>query len=205
MGFIILDRDHLGDERMHDPDFLAVWVWINLESGFGPRTAQFGGQQITLERGQFVTGRKQLSKLSGVNEFKIERILNHLETRKLIRQKASTSNRLITILPKPEITDTQTALDLIEPPKTGSDEFTSPIKIGKVILDPSFLNMILRKVQTPYNTLLILYRAHKAKNIRAYVIAGMKSATIYKPTQEETDNPKAVRDWIETHLYGDKL
>ncbi len=56
------------------------------------------GKLIKLQPGQFVTGRKKLSQLSGVHESSVERILNFFEKEGQIEQQKSNKYRLITII-----------------------------------------------------------------------------------------------------------
>jgi hypothetical protein len=58
----------------------------------------FGGKEITLQPGQLITGRKELSNKCNSNESKIERILKSLENEQQIEQQKSNKNRVITIV-----------------------------------------------------------------------------------------------------------
>ena len=84
--------------RMHDPDFMAVWVWCLLEATYSEKESLLGGKKIVLKPGQFTTGRKQLSELSGVQESKIERVLNFFTNELQIEQQKTNTNRLISII-----------------------------------------------------------------------------------------------------------
>lgn len=53
---------------------------------------------VVIHEGQLVTGRKQLSKQSGIAESTIEDVLNFLERQHQIQQQKTTKYRLITIL-----------------------------------------------------------------------------------------------------------
>jgi hypothetical protein len=59
----------------------------------------FDNKTIILKPGQLITGRKSLSKDTGINESKIERCLNYFEKNEhQIEQQKTNKNRLITIL-----------------------------------------------------------------------------------------------------------
>lgn len=58
----------------------------------------WNGQRMYLKVGQVLTGRKKLSKNTGVPETTIERVLEYLETEQQIRQQKTTKYRVITIL-----------------------------------------------------------------------------------------------------------
>jgi len=83
--------------RLNDPEYLALWIWLLTEANWQPKKEILGGKTIECQPGQFTTGRKQLSKLSGINESKIERLLNLMEIEQQIEQQKTSTNRLITI------------------------------------------------------------------------------------------------------------
>jgi len=83
---------------MHDPDYLALWVWLLIQANHKPQKEILGGKVFECQPGQFTTGRKQLSVLSGINQFKIERILSLMETEQQITQQTTNTNRLISII-----------------------------------------------------------------------------------------------------------
>ena len=53
---------------------------------------------IIVKEGQFITGRKELSKVTGIPETTIERILEYLEKEHQIGQQKTTKYRLITVV-----------------------------------------------------------------------------------------------------------
>lgn len=63
-----------------------------------PDKIMWNGGTLQIEVGQFVTGRKALSRISGVPESSVEDILNFLENEQQIRQQKTTKFRLITIV-----------------------------------------------------------------------------------------------------------
>lgn len=67
----------------------------------------WNGEVILVHEGQFITGRKELSKVSGIPESTIEDILNLFERQGQIRQQKTTKFRLITVInwKKYQITD----------------------------------------------------------------------------------------------------
>ncbi|MGB7569792.1 MAG: hypothetical protein WBM07_18160 [Chitinivibrionales bacterium] len=82
---------------MHDPDYLAVWIWCLLEARFSESESILGGKKVILKPGQFTTGRRQLALSSGVSESKVERVLTYFETEQQIEQQKTSTNRLISI------------------------------------------------------------------------------------------------------------
>jgi len=88
------------EENPHfrNPNYLAVWVWLLVKANHKERDELFGGKRITCKPGQFTTGRKQLSMISGVSPSTLERILTLMESEQQIGQQKSSVNRLITIV-----------------------------------------------------------------------------------------------------------
>lgn len=58
----------------------------------------WNGEVILVHEGQFITGRKELSKVSGIPETTIEDILSLFEKQGQIRQQKTTKFRLITVI-----------------------------------------------------------------------------------------------------------
>lgn len=82
-----------------DSEKVHLWVHMIMKAAWTEREEILGGKIITCKPGQFTTGRKQLSKETGINESKIERILNYFEkVEKQIEQQKTNTNRLITVL-----------------------------------------------------------------------------------------------------------
>jgi hypothetical protein len=77
---------------------LHLWVHILLETNHVSKEFMFNGLKHICERGQFITGRKQLSLATGISESHIEFLLNAFEKECLIRQQKTNKNRLITVL-----------------------------------------------------------------------------------------------------------
>lgn len=96
-GYIKLWRKMRDNPRLHDPDYLSVWIWCLLEATYSERKSILGGKEIDLKPGQFTTGRRQFSELCGVQESKLERILTCFVNIGQIEQQTTSTNRLISI------------------------------------------------------------------------------------------------------------
>jgi hypothetical protein len=96
-GYIKLWRKIRDNPRLHDPDYLSVWIWCLLEATYSDRKSILGGKEINLKPGQFTTGRRQFSELCGVQESKLERILTCFVNIHQIEQQTTNTNRLISI------------------------------------------------------------------------------------------------------------
>ena len=80
MNYIKLMRS-LKDKSYYskDSEKLHLWVHLLLTANWNDREEMLGGKPIICKAGQFTTGRKQLSKETGINESKVERLLTYFE------------------------------------------------------------------------------------------------------------------------------
>lgn len=98
-GWFKMDRAIFEDKLLtRDAEYLAVWCFLCANAAFQKRSAVFAGKPLTLQPGQLITGRKAIAAATGVNESKVERVLNKLESGQRIEQQKCTKNRLISIL-----------------------------------------------------------------------------------------------------------
>ena len=98
-GWIKLHRKTLDNPIvMKDTDHLAVWMWLLLNATHSDHDTIYEGERITLKAGQFITGRKIISKELKINESKIQRILKTFEIEQQIEQQTNPRCRLISIL-----------------------------------------------------------------------------------------------------------
>lgn len=99
VGYLKLYRKTLDNPTvMKDADHLAIWMWLLMNAKFFPTDDWFGGQRITLQPGQFITGRKKISEALGVSESKVQRVLKCYESEHMIEQRTDRQGRLITIV-----------------------------------------------------------------------------------------------------------
>lgn len=97
-GWIKLHRKILDNPVvMKDADHLTVWVYLLLVATHKDLPTMYGGKKIILHPGQLVTGRKKISKATGVNESKVKRILNLFESDQQIDQQKERYGTLISI------------------------------------------------------------------------------------------------------------
>lgn len=97
-GWIKLHRKLLENAIARNPSWAWVWVCLLLQANHKPTKMIWNGNILVIKEGQFVTGRKALSKVTGVHESSIERILKFLEIEHQIEQQKTTKYRLITII-----------------------------------------------------------------------------------------------------------
>ena len=98
-GWIKLHRKILDNPIItKDSDYLAVWIYLLLNTTHKEYDVLFKGKRITLKKGQLLTGRKSISEKLKIDENKVQRILKTLENEHQIEQQTSNKNRLITIV-----------------------------------------------------------------------------------------------------------
>lgn len=98
-GWIKLHRKMLDNPIIiKDSDYLAVWVYLLLNTTHKEYDVLFKGKRTTLKKGQLLTGRKSISEKLKIDENKVQRILKTLENEQQIEQQKSNKNRLITIV-----------------------------------------------------------------------------------------------------------
>ena len=96
-GWIKLHRKTLDNPIItKDSDYLAVWIYLLLNTTHKEYDVLFKGERVTLKRGQLLTGRKSISEKLKIDENKVQRILKSLENEHQIEQQKSNKNRLIT-------------------------------------------------------------------------------------------------------------
>ena len=99
VGYLKLYRKTLENPTvMKDADHLAIWMWLLMNAKFAPVDDWFGGERITLQPGQLITGRKKISDSLCVSESKVQRVLKCYESEHMIEQRTDRQGRLITIV-----------------------------------------------------------------------------------------------------------
>lgn len=96
-GWIKLHRKLSKKAFYNKPNYLALWVHILLSANHEEREFMWNGKIITVKKGQFITGRKQLAEQSGISETTVERLLTFFEKEQQIGQQKTSKYRLITI------------------------------------------------------------------------------------------------------------
>lgn len=97
-GYVLLYRQFMDNCLYKDSEYVHLWIHLLLCASYGETEYLSGNNLIKLKPGQFITGRKKLSKETGINESKIERILKVLEKSKNIEQQTNNLNRCISIV-----------------------------------------------------------------------------------------------------------
>jgi len=97
-GYIKLHRNLLENPVTSEPEMAWLWVVMLLSTNHKDVKKYWNGEYITIKAGQFITGRKKLSKQTGLSENKIYRALKCFENEQQIKQQKNNRFTLITIL-----------------------------------------------------------------------------------------------------------
>lgn len=97
-GWICLHRKIRDAAWYGKPDYLAVWIHMLLKANHKEKQVAIGNQIITVKRGQFVAGRKSLAAETGVQESKVNRIINVFKTEQQLEQQAFSKFSLFSIV-----------------------------------------------------------------------------------------------------------
>lgn len=97
-GWIKLHRSILEKGWIKKPEYVQLWVVLLLLASHDDREYFWNGKTIILKSGQLITGRKALSRKTGIDENKIERILKCFKSEQQIEQQTTSTSRLISIL-----------------------------------------------------------------------------------------------------------
>ena len=97
-GWIKLHRKLLDNPITRKANWAWFWVYLLLKASHKESKFMWNGELKIIKEGQFLTGRKELSKETGVSPTSCERILRMLENGHQIGQQKTTKYRIITIL-----------------------------------------------------------------------------------------------------------
>ena len=97
-GWVKLHRKLLDNPIIKKSSYLALWIVLLLKANHRDNKMIWNNNIIVIKEGQFITGRKELSKETSIPETTIERILKYLENGQQIEQQKTTKYRLITII-----------------------------------------------------------------------------------------------------------
>jgi hypothetical protein len=97
LGFIKIHRKLIKSFFYKDSEYVSLWVHCLLRANWEDKKVLFNGAAIDLRRGQFICGRKSLSKEIHINEYKVRRILDVFESAHQIEQHKTNKYTIITI------------------------------------------------------------------------------------------------------------
>lgn len=97
-GYIKLYRTIKDQPWYQDSEAVHLFMHLLIEASHTERQYIVKGDLITIQPGQFLTGRKQLSLNTGINESKVQRLLKLFEKCGQIEQQTNNTNRCISIV-----------------------------------------------------------------------------------------------------------
>jgi DNA-binding transcriptional regulator YhcF (GntR family) len=97
LGYIYLHRRLKENVFYKNPKYVSLWVHLLLSANHIATKILWNGEIVELKAGQFITGRKELSKQTGIKPTSVERILRMLESGHQIGQQKTKKFRIITI------------------------------------------------------------------------------------------------------------
>ena len=110
-GWIKLHRKIRENPISQKPEYAWLWVMLLIMANHKQQKIAWNGDVIVIKEGQFLTGRKQLAKETGIKETTVERILKYLENGHQIEQQKTNKFRIITILNWKSYQDTDSKVD----------------------------------------------------------------------------------------------
>ena len=97
-GWVAIHRQLLENPMANKPDYMNLWIHLLLMANHKETTFIWNGKKQILKPGQLLTGRKKLSKKTGISPSKTYRILKYLENEQQIEQQKTNKYTVITIV-----------------------------------------------------------------------------------------------------------
>lgn len=96
-GWIKLYRQLIDCSVFKNPSLLKVWIWCLLKASHDGYTTMVGLQNVSIEKGQFVFGRKKAADELDMTESSIYRFIKKLENEKMLNIKTNNKYSIISI------------------------------------------------------------------------------------------------------------
>lgn len=97
-GWIKLHRSLREHWLMTKPDYLAIWVWIMLNTNHDRSTAIVGGKPVAIERGEVLVSVRSLAKQTGTSEQKVRSALKLFIIDSMLEVKSNTGATHLKVL-----------------------------------------------------------------------------------------------------------
>ena len=124
-----------------NPNYFSVWCYLLEEASGVERKAYFGGKEVILKPGQLVTGRKKISKATGVSESATNRCLQKLKKLAQIETISNNKATLITVinwaLYQPEVFEANNKRTTSEQQANNKRTLTEKVKESKRFIKPT--------------------------------------------------------------------
>lgn len=97
-GWISLYRKTIESSVFQNMTIWYVWSWCLLKANYKDRTFMFNGKDISVRRGQFITGRdKALTEMPDITARKYRTAINYLKSTGRITIEATNKHSIITV------------------------------------------------------------------------------------------------------------
>ena len=97
-GWIRLHRSLRHHWLMDKPDYLAIWIWILLNTNHSKSTAIISGKPVVIERGEVIVSIRSLAKQTGTTEQKVRTALKLFIIDKMLEAKSNTGATHLKVL-----------------------------------------------------------------------------------------------------------
>lgn len=96
-GWIKLHRQLINSAVFKNERLLKIWIWCLLKASHKKSETMIGNQLITIEKGQFIFGRKKAAEELKINENTLYKDMKNLEKLKMCNIKSNNKFSVITI------------------------------------------------------------------------------------------------------------
>jgi hypothetical protein len=97
-GWVKINRSLKKKGYYTQSEYVHLWVHLLLSANHEESEFMWNGKILKIKRGQFITGRLKLAKETGINQHKVDRILNLFKSEQQIEQQTTSKYRLITVI-----------------------------------------------------------------------------------------------------------
>ena len=97
-GYVKLWRKSFDSHVWANPNLWRFWTWCLMKATFKQRIAKVGFQDVYLEPGQFIFGRRKAAIETGLSERKIRTAVDWLKTRQKVTIKTTQRFSVISIV-----------------------------------------------------------------------------------------------------------
>lgn len=97
-GWIKLHRQLLTNGWFENHNLLVFWIYCLLKATHKPMTATIGYQEIPLQPGQFIFGRRKAAEETGLSEKQIRQAVKQTENRRMVAIKRASKFSIVSIV-----------------------------------------------------------------------------------------------------------
>ena len=215
-GYVKLWRRSLNNDWLKNPNLWVVWSYCLMKASHKKRTTKIGFQEIEIQPGQFVFGRKKASEELDMSEWKIRACIDSLRKSRNITIKTTNKFSIITIVnwhiyqSEEDVNRQQNRQQTAnKPPTNRHRQECKDLKNVKKKIYGEFKNVFLtdneiEKLQTKFNSTYFDRIETLSRYIETFPTKGKKYkshyATILTWAKKDVDKQKPKRGTLE-ELY----